>query len=318
MVLTTAKFKNASIYQRCIHILSIAMSLLILVFVFIKWNQVCETFLNLHQGWLAAGFGCYLLNYLFRGIRLNLLSVSSLSFLKEAFHFSVLHGVLSYLLPFRTGDVSLPMLLKSTGRVGFTQGTAILVKARFLDLTMLGIFAAFGSFWGARMISTKIQVMWFFTGILLAFSFCIFQKIGWMGRYIIQKKFKTELDINWIFRFNIFEFLITFFIWLGMYATQYCMVSSIGLDLSLSEVVFISAIQFPLQLFPVQGLGNAGNHEGGWISASILMGFSSELALEYALASHGVLLAYVMGLGILPLVTSLLNKKKNHEDSCGG
>lgn len=92
---------------------------------------------------------------------------------------------------------------------------------------------------------------------------------------------------------------VTVAIWVFMYAGQLCVVRAMGLDLTLSEILFISAIQFPLQLMPVQGLANTGNHEGGWVTAMALMEFSTAQGLEYALVSHGILIVYVGFLGLL-------------------
>jgi hypothetical protein len=58
-------------------------------------------------------------------------------------------------------------------------------------------------------------------------------------------------------------------------------------------------MQLPLQLLPVQGLANSGNHEGGWVAALVLMGFNAQEALKFALASHGVLIGYVALLGLV-------------------
>ena len=303
MGLTTQKSDQKSLYNKYVHIFSTLISLLVAGFIISKWQQVLQTVLRLNIGWLVAGIGCYIANYWFRGLRLQRLSGFRLNFLNEACHFSMLHGFFSYLLPLRTGDASLPMLLKSTGKLGFKQGLGILVKTRFLDLSMLGIFTVVGAFIGARMISAKVQTIWLLTGILLALSFVAIQRIGWICNYVLKKKFDTEIDLSSELKIHLCELWMTFFVWVGMYGSQFCMVRAIGLDLTLAEIIFISAIQFPLQLLPVQGLANTGNHEGGWVSAMVLMGFTPDISLDYALISHGVLMVYVGVLGLVAFMT---------------
>ena len=70
------------------------------------------------------------------------------------------------------------------------------------------------------------------------------------------------------------------------------MIKSIGLNLTIAEVTFISVIQFPLQLLPLQGFANSGNHEGGWVASLVFMGFETQQAMNYALISHGVIILY--------------------------
>jgi hypothetical protein len=53
-----------------------------------------------------------------------------------------------------------------------------------------------------------------------------------------------------------------------------------------------------LQLIPVQGFANAGNHEGGWIAALAILGVPVSEGLEFALTSHAIILLYVLLLGL--------------------
>lgn len=290
-------------HQKYLKFLSVLLLFIVVLFVFYNWNDIVNVYSELNIYWAITGFGCYVINYIFRGIRLRILTGSKIEFFSEALHFSVLHGFFSYLLPMRTGDASLPVLLKATGKINLKKSVSVLIKLRVMDLSMVGVFTILGSFLGARIISSPVQILWFLSGILLIFSWFFFQKLGKTSNYLIKRKFKFEFDISALLKFNYKEFFITFFIWVSVYISQYCMIRSIGLDLKLSEVVFISAIQFPLQMLPVQGLANSGNHEGGWVSALVLMGFSAQESLKYAIASHGVLIIYVALLGLLAMIT---------------
>ena len=289
-------------YQKYLSIFSVLLLFTVAGFLFYNWNNILSVFYSINLYWAVAGFGFYVISYVFRGIRLRILSNSQINFFGEAFNYSILHGFLSYLLPLRTGDVSLPFLLKATGKINLKKSVGILVKLRIIDLTMVGIFTIFGSFLGARMISSTIQTLWFLSGILLAFLWFGFQKIGGLGNYLLKNRFDYEFDISTLLKFTYKEFFFTFFVWITVYTSQYCMIRSIGLDFQFSEVIFLSAIQFPLQMLPVQGLANSGNHEGGWVSSLVLMGFSVQDSLKYAIASHGVLIIYVALLGLLAII----------------
>ena len=196
----------------------------------------------------------------------------------------------------------MPVLLTTTGKIKLKESVGVLVKLRIIDFSMIGIFMIFGSLLGARMISPTVQTLWLLSGILLAFVWFFFQKFGRISNYLL-KKFKYEFDITELLKLNFIELFVTFLIWTSVYASQYCMIRSIGLDFKLSEVIFLSSIQLPLQMLPVQGFVNSGNHEGGWVASLVLMGFSAQDSLKYAIASHGVLVVYVALLGLLAMIT---------------
>lgn len=266
-------------------------------------HSIIELMYRINTVWLIPGIACYLINYIFRGVRLKIYTGGRLKLINQAVHFSALHGFFSYLLPVRTGDASLPLLLKSTGKFGIKQGTGILIKMRLMDLTMLGIFSIIGALFGAREVSSQIQAIWFFSGVVLTSIYYGFRKFEKVSHYWI-KRLAVQVNLSEIFKTNYSEFVITFLIWLALYASQYCLIKSLGIDLSLPGIVFISAIQFPFQILPLQGFANSGNHEGSWVAAMMMLGFTATAALEFAIASHIILLGYVLSLGIFSLVTS--------------
>ncbi len=289
-------------YRKYLRLFSLFLSLMVVGFFFYNWNEISSVYNTINIYWAFTGFGCYVVNYIFRGIRLRILTGSKIKFFSEAFHFSALHGFFSYLLPLRTGDASLPVLLKATGKINLKESVGVLIKMRIIDFSMIGIFTIFGSFFGARMISPTVQTLWLLSGILLTLFWFFFQKFGRISNYFF-KKFNYEFDISALLKLNFIELFVTFFIWMSVYASQYCMIRSIWLDFKLSEVIFISSIQLPLQMLPVQGFANSGNHEGGWVASLVLMGFTAQESLKYAIASHGVLVVYVGLLGLLAMIT---------------
>lgn len=290
-------------YGRQLRVFSILLAVLMVAFLAYNWIDICQIFSNINLVWVAVGFVCHSFNYIFRGIRLKILAGSKKISFFESFNYSLFHGVLSYLMPMQTGDLSLPVLLKTTGKMDFKKGVVIIAKLRLLDLSMLGWLSFFASFFGARMISPMIHVIWFFSSIILAVSFFIFQWLGKRTHYLIVRFLKITADFSELLRFDRLEFMMTFCIWVSICLSQYCMIRSLGLDFGISEVLFLLTIQFPLQLLPLQGFANSGNHEGGWVAALMLMGFNVDNALDYALASHSVLIVYVALLGLLAIMT---------------
>ena len=74
------------------------------------------------------------------------------------------------------------------------------------------------------------------------------------------------------------------------------------LPISPSDIAFLIAIQLLMQLMPIQGFANSGNHESSWAAALMLLGFPADLSLKFALTSHAIILIYVLILGLLALV----------------
>lgn len=261
-----------------------------------------DIFFKLRPGWLLVGFFSYLLNYMFRASRLKgMIGRKNIKY-RDAFNYASTHGVFSYFLPLRSGDVSLPVMLKASGLADFKRGVGILFKTRLLDIAALGMFSLIASYFGARMIPVSVQFIW---GIAAAGMTSLFFLIGLMDKIalLLPKRFSfSDTKSPDFFLIRPYEFYLTLLIWTSLFLSQFCMIRSIGLDLSVSEVLFILTIQFPMQLIPIQGFANSGNHEGGWVAALVLMGFSASDAMAKALASHCVLIVYVLGLGLVGIL----------------
>jgi uncharacterized membrane protein YbhN (UPF0104 family) len=108
--------------------------------------------------------------------------------------------------------------------------------------------------------------------------------------------------------FGIQGMILSFGIWACVGACFYCTAQAIGLPLKFMEVWLLISIQLPLQMIPLQGVANAGNHEGGWVAGLALLGIPAEQGLSFALLSHALLLIYVLTLGPLAyLIKSSFN-----------
>ena len=62
------------------------------------------------------------------------------------------------------------------------------------------------------------------------------------------------------------------------------------------------SIQLPLQILPVQGIAQAGNHEGGWVAGLALLGIPPAEGLNFALTSHALILVNILALGPVALL----------------
>ena len=86
-------------------------------------------------------------------------------------------------------------------------------------------------------------------------------------------------------------------IWVAIGGCLFCAARAVGLVLGPGDAIFLISVQFPLQLIPIQGFANAGNHEGGWIAALTILGIPAATGLVIALTSHALVFLYVVSLG---------------------
>ena len=96
--------------------------------------------------------------------------------------------------------------------------------------------------------------------------------------------------------------IVSLVVWFWTGCTTFCVIKSLSIPLDFMDVWFLAAIQLPLQLFPLQGLANAGNHEAGWLAALSLLGINPAEGLPLSMASHVIFICYVAVLGSIALM----------------
>jgi hypothetical protein len=187
--------------------------------------------------------------------------------------------------------------------LSLTEGGLILIRARLLDLQTLGLWVMMAALIADIRLSGSIRTVWVSIGAAMAIAPLL---IGWLGT---SGRHSRNSFFRWLSRFTIKtpftfpEILISAAIWTAVASCFFCAARAIGLPLSLMQVWLLITIQLPMQLIPVQGIANAGNHEGGWVAGLMLLGFPAAAALEFALLSHAIVLLYVLALGPVALIT---------------
>jgi len=270
---------------------------------FVKSDSVIESLKNINIYWAVAGLGCYWINYLFRSMRFCTISENSLQLWPDAIKATCLHGLATYMLPFRAGDLTLPAILKSINNTSWTEGGRILIKSRILDISTLGFWMICAALFTRVQIPFSYRAGWSALGLVMLVSPLM---INWLlssglrmtsslfSKHILQ--FQTVSKITWQ------EVIQSLGIWMGIGGCLFCAARAVGLPLSLGGAVFLISVQLPFQLIPIQGFANAGNHEGGWIAALTILGIPASSGLVFALASHALMFVYVVSLWVVSLV----------------
>ncbi len=252
--------------------------------------------------WVSIGLLCYSSNYIARAHRIKKLCPQTLNIFPETLKICSLHGFLSYVLPMRAGDFTLPILLRSIANVPLTQGNAIYIRTRLADFFGLGILLVVSTMAPNSILNNYYRAVFLVIGIVmslfpfLGMQFLNLKRVKKLG--IFQKIFGAEHFRH----ITPIESLISINVWFWTGCTSFCVIKAVGLQLSPFDAWFLAAVQLPLQLLPIQGLANSGTHEAGWIMGLTLLGIPSDQTLAAAIATHVLLFGYILILGAFALL----------------
>ena len=289
---------NIKLIQR---VLSFILVVFILVIAVYKGPELLEASKKIRLDWTLAGLGCYLVNYLLRAIRLRIVSVNRLKLWPDTIQTVCFHGFATYMLPFRTGDLALPIILKTVSDIRLADGSKMLLKVRLLDFSTLGFWMLGAAAFLCDSIPLPYRVAWFLIGLSMCCTPVIVKHVGVFARTRLRGFLHYISVFETVGKVNFIECAVSLGIWAAVGACFYCTTRAIGLMLGMGDIWFIISVQLPLQLIPVQGVANAGNHEGGWVAALALIGIPASEGLMFALTSHAILLSYVMVIGFFAL-----------------
>lgn len=277
--------------------------------------------------WLLAALIFHLLTYVIRTVRFRYLLDSNPDFL-SILGATNLYGMYLYLMPVKTGEVALPLLYKNHMQIPLTHSTATLLAARFLDLVMMALLLPIllALQWSRLLpylrlvivlISLAVIICWV---ILIKFlkypekldpllkrfekaRFKVLNRLGEIGNSVFQ-------ELRRIYTGNKFwpALLISAGIWFFVQNTLYSIISSLGFQVSLVQVVVVSLIMIPFTFVPLQGFANLGTYEVSIVLAFALYGVTAEDSLNIAVGSHVIYISFSLLLGLSGLVLLKLAK----------
>jgi uncharacterized protein (TIRG00374 family) len=298
---------------------SIVVSLAVVVIVIMRldMDELRRTLENASLPWLFVAFAVYLLSYILRTLRFRQLLPSQEIGFAQLYSISSLYGMFLYLMPAKSGEVSLPTMLKLRQGVNVSRSAATLIVARFFDLFSVALFLPL------VLVAFQGRIPEIMFWIALAFI-VLMVPIGagyfwWLRRSVDKPPEPVPEDRSdwatgarqWIGHLTSSLRILarmegqgwllvnTIAIWLCVYANFYFIAAGLGHWLELGHVVVLSVLMIPLTLFPVQGVANFGSHEAGWVAAFAIFGYPPEQALAVAIGSHAVLLLEVLLLGFV-------------------
>lgn len=289
-------------------VLSSALLALVAVAAVREAPALSQVFGRLRVGWAAVGLTLFLASHLLRSHRLTLLAPFPLKLWPQAARVAAIHGLLAYLLPAQSGDLALPALLRGVAPVSWRAGAVLLVQARVLDLCAVGVWILIAGVGTGGSLSPRLRVAWVVCGAVLCAAPLLARILPRLTSSLPRRLSGFLGILAGAGHGGGMALAESVAIWGLNGGCLYATARAVSLPLTFPQVWLITTIQLPLQLVPIQGVANAGNHEAGWVAGLALLGVGQTAALSYALATHAVLVAYVLSLAPLALLASLADR----------
>ena len=291
-------------------------------------QEIPKTLSRLSIKALLIGFACYCLLVLAKALRFRAL-LNLDSSVHQIFPILALHTFWGNILPMRTGDVSYVYLMQRRQKVDATQGIASLLVASLIDLVLLmGLVVATAWLLRAELSDTFSGTVLYITPLLIgsiliagvvfvyiAPNLCIklakkcavpllrFQKqpISWAvdkGLTVIQEftGFRSNRRFLEVWGYSVICLAIRF-------GFQCYLVTEMGVDVPMIEVLFALAFTNVFNLLPIQTIGNFGTTEFPFVWLLNHFGTSIEIATVTGFSLHILILLYCLPLGVYGFLT---------------
>jgi uncharacterized protein (TIRG00374 family) len=238
---------------------------------------------------------------------------------------SASHNLAAYVLPAKTGEVTLVMYLRACSGVPAAEGLAALFVSRLLDLATLCISLALATVWLAARSAPALPPAYFALAALLlaaaamlmllsARSDLLVRAAAWLAKRVGLERGRVGLALFaraeelslalrrapagralWIAAGE------SLLMWLGIFVFYGILARGFGLpeDLGLSGAAFGSGLAVLSNLLPINSFAGFGTQEGGWVLGFGLLGVPRDLALSTGLGVHLAQLASTLLLGLL-------------------
>ena len=286
-------------------------------------QEIPKTLSRLSLKALLIGFACYCLLVLAKALRFRAL-LNLDSSVHQIFPILALHTFWGNILPMRTGDVSYVYLMQRRQKVDATQGIASLLVASLIDLVLLmGLVVATASLLRAELRDTFSGTVLYITPLLIGSvliagvvfvyitpNLCVGlaekcaapllglqkQPLSWAvdkGLTVIQELtgFRSNHRFLEVWVYSVMCLAIRF-------GFQCYLVTEMGVDVPMIEVLFALAFTNVFNLLPIQTIGNFGTTEFPFVWLLNHFGTSIETATVTGFSLHILILLYCLPLGI--------------------
>jgi uncharacterized membrane protein YbhN (UPF0104 family) len=302
-------------------LLAVALVAVLAAVTNLQWERVGGTLAALDPGLTAAAFAVYAASFAGRGLRLLLLVPGASSF-AHLTSISARHILLAVVLPFRSGEASLPVMLSVEAGRPLSEGISVLALMRVLDLLCVAAWLLAGLLLGgaagaagqgalspdavrgrallvlgalaaavllARPVATRLTPLAHSPRRVLSFVGGMAAHVAALGGRQLAAALLASLA-TWGCTYGACWLLLRAMA--GPAALGAAAHVSFAASLVGTTGLHLSAV------IPVSPLAGAGTWEAGWVAGyHWLVGLSEADAMTSALVSHVAIFAFIVALG---------------------
>lgn len=270
---------------------------------------------------LLAAMAAYAASQIARAARLSALLSGLRRRPLPVYRISVYHTFFAFLLPMRSGEAALPLLLKRDGDVPLVEGSGVLLTARLLDLVALLAVAAiataavFPAVLGLTPTAAVAAMIVAAAGLLamptLARGTCARVERSSLlppGRVgALVRRLMSALTIP---RDNAFAaaHAATAAVWLFMFLAYYLSARSVVPGADPATVIIASTAGAFAFVLPINGIAQVGPVHAAWTAVAIAAGEEPEPALAMAVAVHAIALLTISVQALICLLAGLFTR----------
>lgn len=280
----------------------------------------------------------YASSYILRALRVQRLYPQEHLPLNGLWQVMALHNLMNYLMPLRTGDLSLIYFLKRRFGVAIGTGTGIWIVTRALDLLVsllyltiaLGIYQYRGGREGSGFVLAIAVVLGSLTllgllllpwvwGLGLRLLNFVQARLPFLRRPIVTSLFTKLEEAGVVIRApqhrrQLVELtLISVALWATLFGFYAAVLQASGIAmLSLPEIVIGSSGAVIANFLPINSFASIGTLEAGWVAGFSLIGMSPSVALLSGIAAHIWIIVFAVGLAVAGIVYDALRARLRH------
>jgi uncharacterized membrane protein YbhN (UPF0104 family) len=217
-------------------------------------------------------------------------------------------------MPFRTGEIFFPVLIKKLGGNSYSEGIPKLFILRILDIISLAlafllvcIFVDFG------LKAEEYAWVWFFLVILVVVLFTL---KAWFALFIrvvlmvIPARYKVSVQsfserAEVAFRISRGNFVVLLFLSVADKFVNFVMcffvLKALGFTFSLPKIISANTMSGLTEILPINSVGSFGTTELGWAGALIYFGEKADIAISSGFGFNLLAFSFTILFGLVAL-----------------
>lgn len=302
-------------------IVSIIIATLSIWYVGIKlnWSELYRTLEHVNLISYCFALASFISYQWFRAIRTKILIGQSINSLK-LLHTIFLHCFVNNFMPVGIGEFALVYLLRRINGVKMTSGGATLITSRIVDLTLfIGLFAILIGFFPYDVPSSVTKVMiWVAVSLVSVILVLVLAerivKIFFHGETrwaLILRQFFDQLRLPRRKSVAVGLLIWSSLMWFSHYLAWVFAVKSVGLTLSMGNILWIYLMFFPLVLLPARGIMAIGPRIAAWFYCLQLVGIEAGVAAPASVSIDILMLSMALVVGLPSFVIFSLFENKS-------